>query len=260
MTESQTIGGKVNWKSLLQFRDKVGRLFKEAGLFKAWREAIIVNNLTKNDMVSQQFTSYDPEWRRMHKAVADTFRIAGRDTVADQFQATVPVYTSEKHPIDFLGTLLKGASVSSTGDRTYAILSPFKAVFKEVLQTKGIHAPDNMEDLSQLMYNNIVAKETERMNFDTMEPGYKYHADEAVTEALVAYVKNLADRKAAGDTTLSKIQDKIATAGIEVQNKLTKTATTEVNKKVGESVIGNVKTIGIVVLLVLILIIYLIFK
>lgn len=260
MTETNTIGGKVSWVPLLKFRDKVGRLFKEAGLFKAWREAIIVNSLTKNDMVSQQFTSYDAEWRRMHKAVADTFRIAGRDAVADQFVSTVPTYTSENHPIDFIGTLLKGASQSTAGDKTYAILTPFKQVFKDVLQSKGIHAPDNMEDLSQLMYNNIVAKEEERMNFDTMQPGYKYHADEAVTDALVAYVKNLADRKASGDTTLSKIQDKIASAGIAVQDSLTKTATAEVNKKVGESVIGNAKTISIIAVILLILIIYLIAK
>lgn len=260
MTETQTVGGKVNWLPLLKFRDKVGRLFREAGIFKAWREAVIINNLTKDDMVSQQFTSYDPEWRRMHKAIADTFRIAGRDAVADQFVSTVPVYTSTTHPLDFLGTLLKGAGQSTSGQKTYNILTPFKSVFQEVLRTKGIHAPDNMEDLSQLVYNNIVAKEEEKMNFDTMQPGYKYHADEAVTDALVAYVKNLADRKAAGDTTLSKIQDKIATAGIGVQSSLTKVATDEVNKKVGESVIGNSQTIMIIVVIALILIIYLVMK
>lgn len=260
MTETQTVGGKVNWSPLLKFRDKVGRLFKEAGIFKAWREAIIVNNLTKNDIPAEQFTSYDDEWRRMHKAVADTFRIAGRDAVADQFTSTVPVYTSETHPIDFLGTLLKGAAQSTASEKTYSILTPFKQTFKEVLESKGIHAPDNMEDLSQLMYNNVVAKEEEKMNFDTMQPGYKYHADEAITDALVAYVKNLADRKASGDTTLSKVQDKIATAGIQVQEALTKTATDEVNKTVGESVTGNYQTIIIVAVIILIVIIYLIVK
>lgn len=257
-------GGKLSAKPLFRTRERIGKLFTEAGLKKPWMDSVGINRLMNNDIASEQFSSYADEWRRLHKAVGDTFRLIGRDQVADQFTTAVPAYTAEQHPIDFIATLLKGRnnpiSVSAT-EKRYSMLSPFRKVLSDVLQSTGTAAPADIDDLAQVFYNKFVAKDDDsKMDFSKMDASQSYHADESLTTAVVSYIKSLSDRKAAGDTTLSKLEEKIANTGLSVQKNLTSIAETEVNKKVGESVIGNSKTILIVAVAILGLLLYLIFK
>lgn len=246
-------------------RDAIGNLFADSKIFTEWKDAVKANQLMNDDIAIEKFGSYNDEFARLHKAVQDAFRLAGRPDLADSFGTTVPQYNVGLHPIDFIATLLKGASnplSQEAADNEYKVLNPFKSMMQEVLVEKGIAAPNNMNSLSKLFYNTFVAKpgsENEVMNFDTMNPAMMYHADEAVVSGIVSFVKNLTERKKTG-AQLSPIQDKIASVGLKVEAGLTKTATEEVNKTIGETVTTNAKTISIVAAIVILIVLYFMFR
>ncbi len=246
-----TVGGKLTAGDFNKIRGVVGKLFTDAGLRDEWLQAVKANEIGNSKVVSEKLGTYDPEFKRLHVAIQDTFSNAGRPELASEFAQTVPTYTSNAHPVDYIATLLKGAShplATAATDNQYKALEPLKPMMADALTSQGIAAPGSISDLSQLFYNKFIAKEqgVEALNFDTMQAGDQYHADEAVTNAIVTYVKTLADRKAAGDTTLSKLQDKIATAGLNVQSKLTEGVKAEVNRDIGATITGNTRTIMIV--------------
>lgn len=260
-----TIGGKLRWDELMKIRYAIGEMFKASKLWDEWTHSIRENGLGNTTVLREKFGSYDPEWKRLYTAVIDTFKHAGRNELATEFARTVASYTSDRHPIDYIATLLKGSShpvsVAAQANQ-YLILEPFRNLMNETLQSKGIHPPSDIADLTQLFYNTFVAKTgsgVEPMNFDTMLPGDVYHADEAVLNAVVTYVKTLIDKKQSGQT-LPKVQDRIATAGISVQNKLTDEAKKEVEARVGETVVGNTKTILIVIAAVVVVVLFIAFK
>lgn len=246
-------------------RDAIGNLFADSKIFTEWKDAVKANQLMNDDIASEKFGSYNDEFARLHKAVQDAFRLAGREDLADSFGTTVPQYNVGLHPIDFIATLLKGASnplSKQAANNEYSVLEPFKSMMQDALISKGVAAPNDMSTLTQLFYNTFVARpgsENEVMNFDTMNPAIMYHADEAVISGVVAFVKNLAEKKKTG-AQLSPIQDKIANIGLKVEDGLTKTATAEVNKTIGETVTTNAKTISIVAAIVILIVLYFIFK
>lgn len=259
------IGGKVTAAQFNKIRGVIGKLFTDAGLQKEWMLAVKENNIGNNGVLSQKFSSYDEEFGRLHKAVQDTFKNAGRPELANEFAATVQTYTATKHPVDFIATLLKGAgspaSMAAT-DNQYKVLAPFRPLMEEVLTAKGINPPKGMADLTQVFYNTFVAKPDSGrpvMNFDDMLPTDSYHVDEAVVNAVVGYVKELSDKKASGET-LPKFQDKIATLGLNVQAGLTKKTEEQVAQKVGETVITNRNNIMIITGVVLVVLAVLFFK
>lgn len=257
------VGGKVNSANLIRVRNTIGRLFETSNLNKfAWKEAVQKNGLMNPDILAEKFGSYNAEFARLHKAVEDAFRFADRNDLAQDFLITVPQFTEKVHPVDYIATLLKGASNKlsvKAAENQYAVLAPFFPTMREVLKAKGLASPSNNDELTQLFYNTFVAEKNsnyEPMNFDTMLPSEIYYADEAIVNAVLAYVKTLSDKKAAGEV-LPKTQDKIATAGLQVQERLTEVAKQEVNKEVGGFVLGQSKTILIIGVAVAALIIYL---
>lgn len=251
--------GKVSAKDLVIVRGVIGDIFLGNGLNDEYKTAIASNNLLNEDIAAEKFGkgAYDAEFKRLHKAVQDAFKNAGRNDLADQFGITVPVYTSAFHPVDFIATLLKGPNNKITKASTeseYGVLNPFKKVMQDTLIAKGIAAPNDIDVLTQLFYNTFVAKEegNEPLNFDTITPGDMYHADDAVIAATIAYIKTLADKKQAGEV-LPVYQDKIATAGLQIQNELTNVATKEVENKIGAVVLDKGMLIGLAVLAVIVI-------
>lgn len=255
---------KVSASRLKTVRNTLGDLFNTSGLGQEWLDSVRVMQLMDKDIASEKFGSYDAEFGRLHKAVQETFRLGGRPDLADQFSMSVPVYTGNLHPMDFVATLLKGASnpisVASQNNQ-YAVLTPFKSMMQDALVSKGIAAPSDMATLTQIFYNTFVAPSNDmgKLNFDTMTPSEQYHADDALVSAVVGYVKEMANKKKSGEQ-LSTIQDKIANIGIKVESGLTKAATNEVNNQVGGAVVKNSKTIAIVIGIVIVVIIYLVVK
>src|SRR5690349_9870931 len=224
---------KVTASRLKQVRQTIGNLFADCKLSGEWLDSVKANQLMDSDIVNEKFGNYDAEFSRLYSAVKDTFRLAGRPDLADQFSITVPVFTSNQHPMDFIATLLKGASnpVSlASQNNQYALLAPFKSLMQEVLVSKGIAAPHDMPTLTEIFYNTFIGgtgDATPKMSFDTMSPSTRYSADQALVDAVVGYVKAMADKKKAGET-LSTIQDKIANVGLKVESGLTKAATSQV--------------------------------
>lgn len=261
----QSPGQKNKADKLKMVRDAIGNLFSGSGLFTEWKDSVKANLLMNDDIASEKFGTYNDEFARLHKAVQDAFRLSGRPDLADSFGTTVPQFNQGLHPIDFIATLLKGASnplSKAAAGNVYAILEPFKTMMQDALTSKGVAAPSDMDTLTQIFYNTFVAKpgsENEVMNFDTMNPGTMYHVDEAVVNSVVTFVKTLADKKTNGEQ-LSSIQDKIANIGLKVQSGLTQAATDEVNKKVGEKVTTNSKTILIIAVIAIAIIGYALLK
>lgn len=256
---------KGSSKKLLLVRDAIGTLFQDAKIFQEWKDSVKANRLMNDDIVKEKFGSYDEEFAQLHKAVQDAFRLAGRPDLADSFGVTVPRYNSNLHPIDYIATLLKGASnpvsVAVQNDQ-YKVLEPFKSMMQESLINKGVAAPNEMAALTQVFYNTFVAKpgtENEVMNFDEIHPSTMYHADEAVVNGVLSFVKTLADKKKNGET-LSPVQDKIANIGLKVEAGVVKGATDEVNKAVGEKITSNSKTILIVLGVLAAVVLYLAFR
>lgn len=263
--KSVSPGQKTTAGELKKYRDVIGTLFNDAKVFDAWVDAVKINRLMNDSIVTEKFGTYDEEFGQLHKAVQDAFRMAGRPDLADSFGTTVAKYTSSYHPVDFIATLLKGASnpvsVQATANQ-YAMVEPFRTVMADALTSRGVAAPSDIATLTQLFYNTFIAKEGSEnapMNFETMPPDQTYHADAAIVDAVVAYAQNLQNQKASGKQ-LSKIQDKIATAAEKVKQSLTATATAEVNKEIGGTITRNSKTIMIVAGVLLVVILYFAFK
>lgn len=261
-----TDGTKYSSNELVKFRNAIGELFKNNGLYNQWIDAVKNNRLMNDDLLSEQFTPYDNEFARLHKSVQDAFTLSGRQDLADQFGTTVSVYTANRHPIDFIAALLKGASapvVRQAQSNQYTVLMPFVPLMKEALNNKGLAAPNGLPELTQLFYNTFVTQapgtNNKVMNFDGMTAQQLYHVDQSIVDAVAGYVKDLADRKKSGES-LSKIQDMIANAGLKVEQGLTNAATTQAEQKIGEGVLQNSKTILIVVAVVVIALLYFMFK
>src|SRR5690348_17643937 len=121
-------------------------------------------------------------------------------------------------------------------------LFPYTTLFRSLV-SKGIAAPHDMPTLTEIFYNTFIGGSSDampKMSFDTMSPSTRYSADQALVDAVVGYVKTMADKKKAGDT-LSTIQDKIADVGLKVESGLTKAATTQVENEVGGVVVKQSK-------------------
>lgn len=256
---------KVSSTRLKQVRQTIGNLFADCKLSEEWLDSVKANQLMDSNIVNEKFGNYDAEFSRLHKTVQDTFRLAGRPDLADQFSITVPVFTSNQHPMDFIATLLKGASnpVSlASQNNQYAVLEPFKSLMQDVLISKGIAAPNDMATLTEIFYNTFIGgtnDATPKMSFDTMSPSTRYSADQALVDAVVGYVKDMANKKKAGEQ-LSTIQDKIANVGLKVESGLTKAATTQVNQEVGGVVVKQSKWIALGIGVVIIVLIYFMVK
>ena len=256
------LGGKASSNELVKTRNLIGGLFTKSKFGNGvWRAAIDNLKLMNNDILPQKFGNYNTEFDNLYNAVQLAFINANRKDLADNFAATVDRYTEKHHPVDYIATLLKGASnpisVQAVNNQ-YAILKPLEGIMREALAQKGLATPSDLSDLTQIFYNTFVAKDgtpNEVMNFDQMLPSEIYHVDDSVVTAVVSYVKALSDAKKQGQV-LPKFQDKIATAGIKIEEKLQNEATNEVKKEVGGFVVGNSQYIifGIVAVVLFMLI------
>lgn len=265
-TVSGLIKGKTTDAVLIRNRDKIFDMFKTAGFGPGnpgFEKAVNDNGMTHSKIPNQKVNGdYSEEWRRLWQMVVDTFVNIGRKDLADNFAVTVPVYTTTVHPVDYIATLLKGAGSKPSvqaAESKYAVLLPFKGIMTDALTSKGVAAPSNLEDLIQVFYNNFIAgkmADYDAINFDTLEASHAYHLDEALVEAVITYVKNLADRKASGEV-LPKTLDKIATGTQQVQEKLEKAAVTEVKKEIGDVIMENWKWILAVIVALIIIVIFL---
>jgi len=254
--------GKVGQGKLIATRSAIGNIFNANPKYSEalWKKSVQFNRLMNQDIPKEKVNdNYDAEFERLYKAVVDTFTEAGREDLAREFQLTVPKYNSVAHPIDFIATLVKGASSkeAKAGQRDqYKMLRIFKPLMKRILNEKGKASPDDIETLTQLFYNEVVAKNGgtyEPMDFESMRPAEMYHVDESVVKSVTVFIKDLADRKESGEV-LPKFLDTIASEGIKVKETLKETAKEEVNKEVGAAVVDNSKMLmigGVVVLLVL---------
>lgn len=249
--------GKVNNSELLKTRAAIGAIFAGTKFHDVWKRSAAYNSLMNQDIPTNKVNqNFDAEFSRLHKAVIDTFKEGGNEKAAREFALTVPVYTQAVHPVDFIATLVKGASspIAKKGQADqYAVLHPFKKLMQMILTNKGIAAPNAMPELTQLFYNTVVAKKGgnyEPANFDDMTPAEQYHVDDSVVKAVTVFIKDLADRKESGEQ-LPKVLDTIASEGIKVKQTLKDTATEEVNKEVGASIMGNSKYIIAAVVIVL---------
>lgn len=260
---------KISNGELMKTRNKIFSIFAGMGLTPetgALGDAVKSNHMASNDIASNKIgrvNAYDEEFKRLYKMVVDTFNNAGRPDLAKEFSMSVGPFTSDKHPVDFIATLVKGAGSKiavKIQEKKYDILFPFAQTMKDSLTAKGISAPSNIEDLTQLFYNNFVAVNSpynferfEQMDFLNMKPGH--NLDEAVTGAVIAYIKGLQEQKNEGKT-LPKVLDKIATTANKVQDELTVQAKAEVSKEVGTKILDNWKVIAVVAVIIVGLLIY----
>lgn len=273
-------------------RDAILAVFRGKGpeATKAIESAISKNKVGQKDIANQKVGgSYNPEFQRLWNMVIDGFRGIGREDLATEFSATVPIFTEDKHDISFISTLLNGAgtkkpTIATTvtvapdgnksvnvvkviapaqrADQNYNVLLPFRNAMADALTAKGIAAPSGMEDLSQIFYNNIVAQKGsayEAIDFFEMSPGDVYHLDQAVVDAIVTYFKDLADRKAKGEI-LPKQLDRMAEVTLEVQRDLNAKAKTEVAGEIGMGVKSNKKQLMIIAVVVVVVLVLLFMK
>lgn len=257
--------GKLTARRLLAVKSVIGDIFNADGLRNEWMTAIAGNKLLPTDILVEKFgaDAYAGEWKALHKSVQDAFRNAGKATLADEFATSVPVFTEQYHPIDFIATLLHGPNnvISRNASKNaYSVLEPFKDVMVTSLLNKGMGAPPSIDTLTQVFYNTYVAGGEDgpnKMNFDTMKPAQVYHAEDDVIKGVVTYLKSLADKKQAG-VQLTSGEDRLAAATIKVSEQLTNEGKKEIKQKVGDAVLSNT---GIIIgIAVGALILYLIFK
>lgn len=249
--------GKSTSRELMATRNKILSMFGAVGLHP--ESAVIISALADNQLKSGNVPiekvgdNYNAEWARLHQMVKDLFVGLGRKDLAQSFATSVPIYTAGNHPIDFIATLLKGAGspeAVKAQEGKYAVLVPFAEVMQNSLVSKGIAAPGNIEDLSQLFYNNFVAQKSnynlenwEQIDFLSLPPGH--NLDDPAVDAIITYVKGLQEQKNEGKQ-LPKVLDQIATTANSVQDSLTKQAKVEISKEVGSTVIKNSQIILIV--------------
>lgn len=252
-------------EKLLATRNKLISLFETSGLSKD----DIKNLLTKYNLVTsaipkQKTESYNKEFADLWQFTNEALGLI-RPELSEKFRMNVPVYDEKNHPVDFVATLLKGAShpvvVKAEANR-YQMLEPLKPLMKEILISKGIAAPDNTADLARLFYNEIIAKkntETPPLNFDDLPVENLYHLDESIVNAIVTYANDLALRKQAGEQ-LPKFADKIATKTMQIKQQLGSEAEKVVAQEVGQTVVKNSPLIITAVLAVIVLVAVLLFR
>jgi hypothetical protein len=233
---------------LIRNRDRILDVFKQAG----WGEgnpgrdkALTENRMRHKDIPNQKIgKTYDEEWARLYQFVLDTLANNGRVDLAEKFASTVPVFTTKLCDFSYLVTLLKGGSAPAAQkaiQEDYSVLIPFKPVMQESLKAKGVHAPNAMPELTQVFYNNVVAKkgsDYEPVNFDDIDTATLYNLDESLVDAVVTYIKDLQDRKNVGET-LNPFQDRIATAANKVQGKITEEIKKDVQNDIGATIMNN---------------------
>ena len=254
----------VTKDKLMQTRNAILSLLESGGLTYTQingllkKYGLIDSTVPAKKLVPQ---NYNAEWANLWKLTNEAFVLMLRPDLAEKFRANVEVFTEDKHPIDYVATLVKGVShpiaVKAEEDR-YAKLKPLVPVLKGALKDKGIYPPDGLSELAQLFYNVFIAQEgtdMQPMNFDTIDPAWKSHLDSSIVDAIVAYANDLANRKQSGEV-LGKTADKIATTTIEVKEKLAEKAEEQVGAEIGKKLVANKTVIFAVVGVVVLVLIY----
>ena len=239
----QKIGNlKTSDNVLIRNRDAIWAALKEKGLGPgnpAFEQAVKDNRMKHSDIPNQKIgNTYDEEWERLHQMVIDTFVNAGRMDLAENFANTVPVFTTKQHDWSYLATLLKGGgSPEATAARAqnYGELQPLAPIMKEALQSKGVYPPASMDQLTQVFYNNFVAKpgtDYEAQNFEEIDPSTMSHVDESVIDAVVSFLVSVQQRKNQGEI-LPPVYDRIATGMNQVRGTMEMKAKEQVSQEIG---------------------------
>lgn len=261
MTKLTTVKTRDNF---MLTRNTLLRLFQDAGLTVSQVNALLKKyNLLESTIPSKKLgADYTPEFKRLWQLSNEGFALLVRPDLAEKFRNNVPVWTEQNNSIDFVATLLKGAnnpiSKKAANDK-YAKLRPLVNVLKSALKDKGVYPPDSLPELVEVFYNTFIAQaqtETPPLNFEGMDAITKSHLDESLVDAIVTYANGLAQRKQAGET-LSKTQDKIANATLDVKDKLAEKAEKQVAQEIGGQIVSNYKWLIPVVIGVVLLIVYL---
>ena len=229
--------------------DTISSLIKQFGL---------VSDTIPAKRIDQNYNDY---WANVWQLTNALFLAVGRPDLSELFKFNVPVFNEESHSVDFIATVLKGASsreAQTASQKRFELLLPFKNAMRDALLTKGISSPGDLESISELFYNTFIAEKNgvnKPLDFDTIDPVNKMHLDESLTDAIVTYFNSLAIRKQNGEV-LPKALDQMASTTIQVKESLGQQAIRQVNEQIGAKLTGNTWIIWAVIAAVIGLLIW----